>query len=202
MGLQDSTITQLLEALGEKTPIPGGGALASTTLALSASLARMVLAYSIDKKSLSEFRAGNEDALQQLRACEQAALELADADATAYEHLNGLMKLPSDDQRRVAEWDQALEAAMKPPCETMDACETMLTLLASLVNTTNRLLASDLAVAAVLAGAAARSAAWNLKANLSLVSDQEQVEHLRNEVEARTSSLEGLVRSIEDGCSG
>jgi len=202
MGLPDSTITQLLEALGEKTPIPGGGALASTTLALSASLARMVLAYSIDKKSLAEFQAGNEDALLQLRACERSALDLADADATAYAHLNELMKLPADDEKRLAEWGQALEGAMKPPQETIDACEAMLALLASLVKTTNRLLASDLAVAAVLAGAAARAGAWNLKANLSQLADQEHAGHLRDEVDARTLNLDGLVRSIEDGCSG
>lgn len=202
MGLEDSTITQLLEALGEKTPIPGGGALASTTLALSASLARMVLAYSIDKKSLSEFQAGNEDAMEQLRSCERTALDLADADATAYSHLNGLMKLPADDERRLAEWSQALEGAMKPPHETIDACEAMLALLARLVKTTNHLLASDLAVAAVLAGAAARAAAWNLKANLSQLADQEHARHLRDEVEARTLNLDGLVRSIEAGCSG
>jgi formiminotetrahydrofolate cyclodeaminase len=202
MSLPDSTLTQLLEALGEKTPIPGGGTLASTTLALSASLARMVLAYSIDKKSLAEFQAGNENALQQLRACERTALDLADADATAYSHLNELMKLPADDEKRLAEWEQALEGAMNPPQETIDACEAMLALLASLVKTTNRLLASDLAIAAVLAGAAARAAAWNVKANLSQLADQEHAEHLRDEVDARTLNLDGLVRSIEDGCSG
>ena len=91
---------------------------------------------------------------------------------------------------------------MKPPQETIDACEAMLALLASLVKTTNRLLASDLAVAAVLAGAAARAAAWNLKANLSQLADQEHAGHLRDEVDARTLNLDGLVRSIEDGCSG
>ena len=202
MRLPDATITELLEALGEKTPIPGGGALAPITLALAASLARMVLAYSIDKKALAEFQAGNEDALQQLRDCERTALDLADADTSAYAHLNELMKLPEDDGKRVSEWEQALEGAMRPPRETIDTCEAMLELLAGLVNTTNRLLASDLAVAAVLAGAAARAAAWNLKANMPHLADPDHAEHLRNEADDRTSNLDGLVRSIEDGCSG
>lgn len=44
MPLHDQTLEALLEAIGARTPSPGGGAVASITGALGAALGRMAIA--------------------------------------------------------------------------------------------------------------------------------------------------------------
>ena len=65
------------------------------------------------------------------------------------------MKLSKDDPQRAAEWTQAVEGAMDPPRRTLQLCGTLIDTIDGLAATTNRWLASDLAVAAVLLVAAA-----------------------------------------------
>jgi formiminotetrahydrofolate cyclodeaminase len=177
------TIDRLLAALGSKTPAPGGGAAACTTGATGAALARMVVQYSLGKKNLAAHQPELERADAALARLIGVMLELGDEDAAAYGLVNELSRLPERDPRRLAEHAAAAAAAVAAPRAALAACADLLRLVESLAPITNRHLHSDLAIAGVLAEAGARSAWWNVRVNLSLITDPAR----RAEVEAETS---------------
>jgi formiminotetrahydrofolate cyclodeaminase len=200
MELQRQTIQEFLDGVAAKTPTPGGGAVASVTAALAAALGRMVLNYSVDKKSLASHQQSNREALRALTDLGAAALQMAEADANAYGRLNELWKLDENDAHRVAEFPAAVNAAIQAPRDVLHASLTMLRLLRMLPDTTNAMLKSDLAIAAVLAEAAARSAAWNVRINLPLLDNAESADALNREIHESLSEAHSLSSAIEIAC--
>ncbi len=199
MQLADATLKQLIDELGARTPAPGGGAAASVTAAVGSALGAMVINWSLTRKSLQEHRASNQHHLDALQAGAARSLQLADEDARAYESLNTIMKLPEDDPTRLAGWDDAVEGAMAPPVETLRLCAEMATTLGGLAGTTNPMLKSDLAAAAVLVEAAGRTAAWNIHANLPLIG-QERALELTGEAQSLLGELRRIATEVEQAC--
>ena len=194
MSLTDLTLDDALEAIGAKTPTPGGGAVASITAALGAALARMVVNYSLGKPKLAEHAELHAESLESLEAISKRALTLAAEDEAAYGRLNALWKLPEDDPQRRAGWADAVAGAIDAPRRVLALSVELLELLDRLPGRTTKLLASDLAIAAVLAEAATRSAAWNVRINLPLTDDADA---LGRETAERIDRARALCASIE-----
>lgn len=156
---------EFLSAVGAKTPAPGGGAVASAVGALAAALAQMVVNYSIGKKNLLEQQGELQAAIATLEKARTHLLDLAQQDASAYAVLNELQKLPPDDARRAREMAPAVERAVEVPWTVLLQSIELLKDFERLAPITNKFLRSDLGIAAVLAEATARSAAWNVRIN-------------------------------------
>jgi methenyltetrahydrofolate cyclohydrolase len=163
------TFGDFLDAIAAKSPAPGGGAVACSTGALAAALAGMVVAYSLGKKDLAAHQEALREADAYLLRARAMFVELADEDAAAYGLLNSLQKLPETDPQRVEQFPAAAAACVQVPLASVAACADVLRLLEKLGPITNRHLRSDLHVAAVLAEAAARAGACNVRINLSLL---------------------------------
>lgn len=161
----------LLSAVAAKTPAPGGGAVASAVGALAAALAGMVVSYSAGKKSLAAHEAELRAAAPELQRARNLMLDLADEDAAAYGLVNELQRLAETDARRIEQMPAALAASVQAPLATMAACLTLLRLFETLATRSNRHLRSDLAIAAILAEAAARSSAWNVAVNAAMLDE-------------------------------
>ncbi|MCA9296177.1 MAG: cyclodeaminase/cyclohydrolase family protein, partial [Phycisphaerales bacterium] len=123
--IEEQSIGDFLAALAAKAPTPGGGAVAGITAATACALAEMVLAYSVDRKSLAEMRDRNLASRETCAAARKDALQLADADAVAYAALNALWKLDENDPVRQAKWDDAVDGAIAVPRDVMALCERM-----------------------------------------------------------------------------
>ena len=164
-------IGDFLAALAARTPTPGGGAVAGSTLATAAALGRMVLAFTIGKPRFAEHAATHQDAERRLADWQVALLDLADADATAYHALNAAQRLPSDAPGRNA-LPALLIAATEPPLRMAEAAHDMQALLEGLRANTNPHLGSDLAIAIDLARCGRRAALHNVHANLPLVDER------------------------------
>lgn len=162
----DMRLSEFLAAVGAKTPAPGGGAVASAVGALSAALAQMVVNYSIGKKNLLEQQGELQAAIETLEKSRAHLLDLAQEDAAAYAVLNELQKLPPEDVRRVREMGPAVERAVEVPWTVLLQSIELLKDFERLAPITNKYLRSDLGIAAVLAEATARSAAWNVRINV------------------------------------
>lgn len=173
-GLASLTVGRLLEELGARTPTPGGGAAAGLAGALAASLARMVVEYSIGKKNLLEHQDFLERSRLGLDALRAAFLEAADADAVAYNRLNSLQRLAPDDPAR-AGLTAAIREAAAIPRGVMERGDELLTLVTQLVGRTSKGLRSDLAIAGVLAEAAVVAGALNVMANVPFLPEGERV---------------------------
>jgi formiminotetrahydrofolate cyclodeaminase len=169
--LQEHSIESLVRALAAKEPVPGGGAAAGAVAAIGIGLARMVLAYSIDKKSLAKHTDVNQADNTALEVMADRAMALADEDAVAYAVLNALWKLPEDDMEREAGWDTAVDNAIEAPMQTMALCNEALDRCEAMADRTNTMLHSDLNGAIHLLVAATHVAAENVKVNLPLIKD-------------------------------
>lgn len=171
LGIEDQSVRAFLDAVAARQPTPGGGAVASIVAALAAALGGMVVNYSRGKKSLVEHAALLAEADKSLSELGQRAIRLAEDDASAYARVNSLMRLDSNDPARLSQFAEAVEQAVKAPHSVLHAAMETLRLLARLAGATNPMLGSDLAMAAILAEAAAKSAAWNVRVNLPLLGD-------------------------------
>jgi len=195
------SVQGFLNELGAKTPAPGGGAAACMTGATAAALAHMVVEYSLGKKNLAEHQAELAHASATLARARKVMLQLADEDAAAYALVNELRKLPETDARRIAEFPDAAGAAIAAPRATLALCIDLLRLIESLCGRTNRHLRSDLAIAAVLGEAAARSAWWNVSVNLSMVADEAERGRLAAEGNRACVTAAAIREMVERECA-
>ncbi len=200
MSLSNLTMREFLDAVAAKQPTPGGGAVASFVAALGAALGRMVVSYSAGKKSLLAHDALHHEALDTLAQFGERAMRLAEEDAIAYARLNALWKLDKGDPKRIAEFDEAVEQAIAAPHAVLHVCKEMLRLLQKLCGTTNPMLASDLAIAAILAEAGGRAAAWNVRVNLRLLEDQAVRDAMAATIEQALGDAADITREIETAC--
>lgn len=201
MTFADLRLADFLDAVAEKQPTPGGGAVASVVAALAAALGRMVIHYSIGKKALSAHDDLHHESLGRLQELGERALRLAQEDAAAYGRLNALWKLDKSDPRRMAEFGAAVEQAIAAPHAVLHACMETLRLLQRLCGTTSPSLASDLAMAAILAEAGARSAAWNVRINLPLLDDESVRLVFGQTLEQTLGDAGDIAREIEVACA-
>ncbi len=194
------SIEDFLQQLADRTPTPGGGAVAATSLATAAAMAHMAVSYSHGRASLKAFDALHKEAMEKLSVLPSTSLQMAHQDAVAYGKLNDLWKLEEDDPIRQRDWKQAVQAAIDAPLDVMRHAREMLELLSRLVQATTPMLLSDLAVAAITAESAARSAHWNVLINLPSMADSEHAQNIRLDALDILDGCSALTRSIEQGC--
>lgn len=192
---------QLLSDIAAKTPAPGGGAVASATGALAAALGSMVVSYSVGRKDLAAHADLLASAQKQLTRVRAVLLTLADEDAAAYTELNELQKLAPDHPRRLADYADAVTAAVGVPLAVMAAGSDMLRLLADLPGKTNKWLKSDLAIAAMLAETCVRAGACNVAINLPQVADSAQRAALHQQMTALQASAAQMQAAIVSQCA-
>lgn len=192
-------IDEFLAQLGAKSPTPGGGAVAAMTGATAASLARMVVNYSLGKKNLAEHQPALRNADTALQRFEALMLGLGDEDAAAYALVNALQKLPESDPKRLADLPAAEAAALAVPRAVLGACCDLLRTIETLAPITNRHLRSDLAIAAVLAEAGARSAWWNVRVNLGPTTPR--ADEIMTEAMDLLADAAGRRQWVEDACA-
>lgn len=180
-------------SVGAATPAPGGGSVAALAGALAASLAQMVAGLTIGRKKYANV----EDSMKAL-ALEAAALSndlqtLIKRDAEAYGHVMSAYQLPkeSDDQiaARQRAIDAALFAAAEVPLATVHACARVVELASRAAAQGNTNAISDAGVAALLAEAGARGAAYNVQINVASLSDRDQGRRLLEETSAALTDI-------------
>lgn len=192
------TVASFLRALAEKTPTPGGGAVCGVVGSLASSLAAMVVGYSVGRKALEAHQPELAEALRTLGRAANLFMRLADEDAAAYQAVRDLSRLDESDPAR-AGLDEAKAACLQVPMATLAACGDVLLLLKELAGISNRHLRSDLAIAAVLAEAAARSSWWNVSVNASTGSVPQDQDALAQAGRLRERCIE-LAREVERAC--
>ncbi len=174
-----------LDAIAARTPTPGGGATAAIAGTLAAAQARMVVAYSIGKKSLAEHEPALRDADARLARSREALMGLAAEDAEAFALVQELTRLPAGDRRRESELPGAVEAATRVPLVAAAGCVAIVRLARDIAPICNAYLLSDLAIAAIIADAAARASAENVRVNLPALAEhagREKADEARAEI--------------------
>ena len=201
LDLKEVTLAGFLACLADRTPTPGGGAVAAASLAIAGAIGHMAIAYSKGRSSLAEYDSLHDEAMSSLSSLATSALDLAEQDAQAYAQLNDLFKRSKDDPIRIKGWDDAVDAAIAAPLTVMQEADELLQLLERLIVATNPMLHSDLAVAAISAEAAARSANCNVRINLPSVSDVTNAEACRGKADEILDRCRAAASRIECECT-
>jgi len=199
LSFADMTVGGFLDATAAKLPTPGGGAVAGLSGAMSAALAGMVVSYSLGKKAFAAQQAQLEQDSALLARARAMFMRLAAEDAAAYGLVNELSRLPESDARRAAEMPQAARAAVDVPMAVATLALDLLREYERMIGMTNRHLRSDLAIAAVLAGATARSSWWNVVVNVAGLPEGDRAAVVAG-AEALVAKAEDLARDVERGC--
>ena len=168
--LPELSTGELLELLASEQRVPAGGSGAALTVAIAAAL--VAKAARLSRSTWLE-AAGAVAQADTLRA---RALSLSQSDAVAYEDALATManvEQIKPDRRDAAIQDALIRSAEVPLLISQTACDVS-QLAADVAEAGNPEVGADAAVAAVLAGAAARAAGHLVEVNLATVPDDER----------------------------
>lgn len=181
MTFSETTISDYYESLASRSSVPGGGSASALAGALGAALGCMagsVSASALTEADYDEYApvAGELDTTgKRLLAC-------VDRDTVAFEKLIKVYKIPSDDPQKPALMENALHEAASVPMEIAELAARTIELLFDIRPYIKPSIISDIAVGSVMAGAALKGAALNVKINCSAMTDRDYAEQLENRI--------------------
>lgn len=171
------SVDDFLDRVAERSPTPGGGSVTGVAGALACTLARMVAAYSVRKDTEPSAREAIDRAASRLRRADQIIRALISRDAAAYTKMTAAAKAwrASDrkDPEAEAAYRDAVMEATAVPMEMAAVASNALADMDEFKSFASLYLLSDLAIAAVLADATARSARCTMWVNTREISDAE-----------------------------
>ncbi|MFD3166191.1 cyclodeaminase/cyclohydrolase family protein [Herpetosiphon sp. NSE202] len=193
MTLLQVPITEFLDQLATKEPVPGGGSVAAVSGAMAAGLISMVCSLTLGKKKYAEVEDEIRGLMDRSESLRRELQELAEADVEAFRRLSVAYKLPRETSADIAIRRDAIQAATRiatdVPLRTAQAAAAILPLCSPAAQKGNSAAVSDVGVAVLLAQAAVRSALLNVEINLNSLEDQFYVRETRAEVAKLTATL-------------
>ena len=186
----DLTVGAFIEQLASDAPAPGGGSASALAGAMGAALVQMVVSLTTGRGDAASV----EDDLRELGLAaagfQSELLQLVEIDAAAYASVIAARRLPRETDRerelRRQQIDAAVREATRSPLIIAERAHEVLGLAERLAPIGSRNAISDAGVAGLLAGAALRGAALNVRINLPYLPEDEP---LRDEAGARVDEL-------------
>jgi glutamate formiminotransferase/formiminotetrahydrofolate cyclodeaminase len=170
------SVAGFTSAVASPTPAPGGGSVAAHVGSLGAALAQMVAGLTVGRKKYAAVDTEMKELGLQAAGLVQELQKLVERDALAYGEVTTAFKLPKETEEQVIvrtkAIDDALVHAAQVPLETARACAAVAKLAATAAELGNTNAASDAGVAALLAEAACRGAVYNVRINVSSMTDK------------------------------
>jgi len=156
---KNHTLTEYVDVLSKKVPVPGGGSAAALTGALGVALIEMVANYSQGRSSSKRTENRIQKILQHSTQLRQRLMELVDLDAQVYLKVVQTRKAPAKEKKA------ALKDACDVPREVGKLCYKAVRMTPFLVEQGNPYLISDIEVAIEMLLAAYNSARINVEIN-------------------------------------
>ncbi len=202
--LASLSVHKFLDATAKRMPVPGGGAVAALSGALSSAMARMVAAYSIGKNTSEEVRPKIEEVSKRLNRADHLFRALMTQDAEAYASMTAAAKARREESESGSkDYQDAVLAAIGVPMEMAALAADTLETLDSFKTMASRHLISDLGVATVLAEATAQTAAYSVRINLRELATSDlrlkieaDLDKTLNRCAAGRDSLERFVKGV------
>ena len=194
--MQQQTVGAFLDDLADRSPAPGGGAVAALHVAQAAALVCMVGRYS-DGPKYAEHAEAIQASVRAADRLRRDALALAEQDATAFSEVSAAYAAPkgteAEKEARRAAIQKALAGAARPPAAVVAAAREAVSLAAGLAPIANRNLISDLAAAAEAARAGAATARVNIVVNVAMIRDPD----VRSEFSAIADGVDAILAAAD-----
>ena len=185
---QQQSMGDFVANVAGSSPVPGGGSVSALAGQLAAALAQMVAGLTVGRKKYVEVEGEMQEVAHVARALGERLGALVQEDADAYGLVSAAYKLPKDDDAAAEEREAVIQAALlkaaEVPLETARACSDVARLAVTCAAKGNVNTVSDAGVAALLAEAGCRGAAYNVQINVSSLADRAIGEALAEEVNA------------------
>lgn len=182
------SVAGFVAAVASSAPTPGGGSVVAHVGALGAALAQMVAGLTVGKKKYAAVEGEMREIVLAAARLSNTLSSLVARDAASYEGVSAAYKLPKEPESAVAVRERAITAALiaasEVPLETARACAEVAELAERVASKGNANAVSDAGVAALLAEAACRGAAYNVRINVAALEDRSAGEHLVREAKA------------------
>lgn len=199
IGAAEQALPEFVDEVASAAPTPGGGTVAALAGALAGALATMVARLTIGKKKYADAEGAMRDVEREGEAVRRELLELAAADARAFEGYRAAMKLSQRTPEEIAARTRAIAdaalVAAQVPLRTAEGCVRALELARIAAESGNENAVSDAGVAAWLARAGAEGAALNVRINLPSVPETE-----RAALGARARAVAEKARALHEAC--
>ncbi len=175
--LGDLPARALIERLSTSDPIPGGGSAAAIAGSMAAALVHMVVALTTGRPSAADHETELAEIALAAASLQSELLNLAEQDAVAYDAVVRARRLPRETQAdahaRSVQVAAATQEATRVPLRTARRAGDVLTLAERLAPIGNRNAISDVGVGGLLAVAALRGAALNVRINVPSLADDD-----------------------------
>jgi len=188
--LADRPLHELLEAVAERTPAPGGGSSAAVACALAAGLVEMVAAFGERRAQDGERAAEAARVADRAAALRVRAVELAERELTAFAPVLEARRIPRADPGRGQRLASALAAAADPPLAIARTAAEVAELALEGLRAGGTQLEGDALTGALLAEGACRAAARLAAIDLAGHPD-----------DARHAELDDLVERARAACA-
>ncbi|GAB4499279.1 MAG: hypothetical protein OHK0052_14060 [Anaerolineales bacterium] len=169
--------TAFLDALAAGTTTPGGGSAAAYAGAMAAALVSMVARVTVGKKKYAAVETLMWQTIEKSESLRQSLTAAVQHDAAAFDAVMAAMKLPKETPEQQTARQQAIQAATlnaaRIPLQVAEQTIEALELAAQVAENGNLNAITDAGAAANMARAALRSAALNVRINLSSLEDQQ-----------------------------
>jgi glutamate formiminotransferase / formiminotetrahydrofolate cyclodeaminase len=169
---EPSSLDAFIASVGAPTPSPGGGSVVAIAAALAASLTTMVAGLTAGRAKYAAVEPEMRSIVGDAGDLTRVLRSLADRDSAAYAAVSAAYKLPKGAEGRDAAITAALLEAARVPLETAHAASRVAALAVTVAEKGNPNAVSDAGVAALLADAACRGAAYNVRINVASLPDR------------------------------
>ena len=179
---EEKKISEYLEVLSSKAPVPGGGGASALAGALGNALGQMVVNLTVGKKKYAEVEEEMQKYLTDLKTMQQEFLHLSDRDAEVFAPLAECYRLPSttpeEKEHKDAVMEEKLLDASMVPVEIMEKALELLEILDVLADKGSRMAVSDVGVAVQFTRTALLGAVMNVYINTKSMKNREKAEEI------------------------
>ena len=204
------SVSGFVASVASSDPVPGGGSVAAHAGALAAALAQMVAGLTVGKKKYASVDAEMKNAALAAVSLGNRLAALVQQDADAYAKVSSAYKLPKEPAdaaaRRAETITAALLEAASVPLETARCCVEVARLAAVVAEKGNTNAITDAGVAALLAEAGCRGAAYNVRVNVQALDDKAKGAGLERDAAALVAQVTELAKKttqlVERALSG
>ena len=196
------TAGEFLEAIASSDPVPGGGSVSAYAGALSSALIRMVAGLTIGRKKYAAVEPEMTVVAANAEALAGGLSKLVQRDADAYAAVSAAYKMPKEPEPALASRQDAITKALlgaaEVPLETARLCAQAAELASVVASKGNSNAVTDSGVAALLASAGCKGAAYNVRINVASLEDRTLGKHLENEA---ISLVKAAERHAAEACA-
>jgi len=206
MGFETQKVSEFLDLLASDAPAPGGGSVAALCGALGAALVSMVANLTIGKEKYKDNWDDMRAVLKRSETLRAEFVKLMDEDTEAFNNFMAALRMPRDSEEQKAARKEALGGAAKTATEvpllTLEKCAELTVLAAEAIKLGNVNAVSDGGSAALLAEAAGKAAAYNVRINLPGIADKDFEAGCRSRLANALEELIGTAESAEAEMDG